>query len=315
MRTRATAAGRRRWLGAAAVAAVLAGCGSATPPAGSGTTTTTTRAPSPTTSTTAPTTTTAPAPPATRSPGTTAPPTPAPKTMEVRLYLMRGDKLGASTHRVPATVAVATAAVTELLAGPSAVDRAAGLSTTIPAATRLLGLSISAGTARVDLSAAFASGGGSLSMTARLAQVVYTVTQFPAARSVSFLVEGRPATVFGGEGIVLDHPSTRSDFESVTPAILVEAPTPATVVTSPAAVLGTANVFEATFRVQLVDSTGRVVVDRSVHATSGTGTRGTFAVSLPFPSSAAGPATLKAFDLSPRDGSPQDVVAIPLVMR
>ncbi|HET6792807.1 MAG TPA: Gmad2 immunoglobulin-like domain-containing protein [Acidimicrobiales bacterium] len=292
----------------------LAGCGSTGAPAGGGSTTTT---PPTSSAPTGVTTTTGPAaPPSTQRPaGTTTSTTPAPKTMTVRLYLMRGDKLGASTHRVAASPAVATAALTELLVGPDAVDRAAGLSTTIPAGSRLLGLSISGGTATVDMSAAFASGGGSLSMTARLAQVVYTATQFPAVSRVTFLVEGRQATVFGGEGIVLDHPSTRSDFEAVTPAILVEAPTPATVAHDPVRVLGTANVFEAAFRARLIDSHGRTVVDLPVRATSGTGTRGTFDVSLHYPAAAVGPATLEVFDLSAKDGSTLELVAIPLVLR
>lgn len=235
---------------------------------------------------------------------------PAP-TVSLRLYFMRTGKLAVAARSVPASPAVATAAVSSLLAGPTPAEALAGLSTAIPADTVLRGVSIANGAATVDLSSAFSSGGGSLSMLARLAQVTYTLTQFPTVSGVVFRVEGAPATVFGGEGIVLDHPSTRSSFEAVTPAILVEGPTPGIRVTSPLRVWGTANVFEAAFRVELTDRAGRVIGDWPVQATSGSGTRGTFDFSIPL-SGTMGAVTVSVFDLSAKDGSRQDVVAIPV---
>ena len=43
-------------------------------------------------------------------------------------------------------------------------------------------------------------------MFMRLAQVVYTVTQFDTVKSVRFHLDGEPVDVFSGEGIVLDKP-------------------------------------------------------------------------------------------------------------
>jgi hypothetical protein len=174
----------------------------------------------------------------------------------------------------------------------------------------LLGIAISNGVATVDLSGAFESGGGSLSMLGRLAQVTYTLTQFPTVSSVVFHIDGKPVSAFGGEGIVLDHPATRASFESVVPAILVESPGRGSAVSSPLRITGTANVFEAQFQAELTDSTGTVIATQSVHATSGTGTRGTFDSNLAF--SSTGSAVLKVFDISPKDGSRVDEVQIPL---
>ena len=67
----------------------------------------------------------------------------------------------------------------DLLAGPNPLEARAGVTTVIPAGTRLLGLTISKGVATVDLSSEFESGGGSASMFARLAQVACTLDQFP----------------------------------------------------------------------------------------------------------------------------------------
>jgi len=231
-------------------------------------------------------------------------------TMDVRVYLLRGDKLDVAHRAVARTQQVATAAMQALLAGPTADEAAAGLGTTVPTGTRLLGISIAGGTATVDLSGAFASGGGSLSMMARLAQVTFTLTQFPTVDRVAFHLDGQPVTAFGGEGIMLDHPATRATFESVAPAILVESPARGSAVQSPVRITGSANVFEAQFQAELAGPDGAVIAHQAVHATSGTGTRGTFDVTIPF--TASGTATLRVFDLSPKDGARTDIVEVPL---
>ena len=61
-------------------------------------------------------------------------------------------------------------------------------------------------------------------MQYRLAQVVYTLTQFSTVRSVVFQIEGETVTVFGSEGIVLDGPVGRADYVDQLPAIFVDRP-------------------------------------------------------------------------------------------
>ena len=72
--------------------------------------------------------------------------------------------------------------------------------------------------AEVDLSAAFASGGGSLSMLTRVAQAVYTLTAFPTVHAVRFLIEGERVDAIGGEGVIVDPPPTRADLPGQAPA-------------------------------------------------------------------------------------------------
>lgn len=264
----------------------------------------------PTTTTPPPAVSTTVAPSTTAAPTTTPVTTPA--TTDLRLYFLHGDTIDVAHRAVTATPQVATAAMTELLAGPTSADRAAGLASAILSATRLLGINIAGGVATVDLTGAFATGGGSLSMAGRLAQVTYTLTQFPTVSSVAFRLDGSAVTVFGGEGIILDHPVTRSSFESLTPPILVEFPGRGWAVHSPVRISGSANVFEAQFQAQLTDSSGRPLATQSIQASAGTGTRGTFDTTVSFPATARGPATLTVFDTSPKDGSRIDVVTIPL---
>ena len=161
-----------------------------------------------------------------------------------------------------------------LLQGPTAADKNAHLDTVIPAGTIVHGVSIDGGVATVDLSTSFGSGGGSVSMQGRVAQVVYTLTQFPSVTGVNFKLDGVATTVLGGEGVVLDHPQTRADWESFTPIILVESPLPGDAVSSPFHVTGTSNTFEATLQIRLTDATGAKVFEHNGMATSGTGTHG-----------------------------------------
>ncbi|HUY56132.1 MAG TPA: Gmad2 immunoglobulin-like domain-containing protein [Candidatus Nanopelagicaceae bacterium] len=259
-----------------------------------------------------------PSPSATPSAGATHSPIPSPSTSTAAttlyVYLMRGDHLGTAHHRVPATKAIARAAMTELLSGPTALDSQAGLSSQVPSGTRLLGLSISGQVATVNLSGEFSSSGSPSSALARLAQVTFTLTHFPGVTRVQFEFQGQVVTHLLGADLSLNQPVQRSDFESVLPPIFVEAPAPGDTVGTSILVEGTANVYEAQFRIELRDSGGNLVFDESVMATSGTGQRGQFGVTFPYHTHLAGKGQLTAFDLSATDGSRIDVVSIPVVL-
>ena len=114
----------------------------------------------------------------------------------------------------------------------------------------------------------------------RLGQVVYTLTQFSTVRAVLFQVEGRTVTTFGPEGIQLDGPQGRGDFEQQLPSTFVDRPAFGAAAGNPARVTGTSNVFEATFRVAILDASRKVLVDQMAMATCGSGCRGTFDVTL-----------------------------------
>lgn len=237
---------------------------------------------------------------------------PAGDTMKVRVYYSRDEKICALTRVLPKTDAVGAAAMKALLEGPTADEKEFGVVSNIPQGTTFLGLSIKDGIATVDLSQEYASGGGSLSMAMRLAEVVFTLTQFPTVEGVNFMLDGEPVEVFGGEGIILDHPVNRTDYEELSPAILVESPTLGETVSSPVHVTGTANVFEATFQLQVTDWDGLIVADEVVIATSGTGTRGTFDVTVPFKVSQSGLGAIITFVYSAKDGAPENVIETPV---
>jgi hypothetical protein len=258
--------------------------------------------------------------PAPSSPlGTPDPTAPTTGTSVVRAYFHLAGPQGtegvvAILRQVPETQAVARAAMDGLLAGPmgSELTASPAITSAVPSGTRLLGLSIANGIATVDLSREFEAGGGSRSAFGRLAQVVYTLTQFPTVRSVVFQVEGATVTVFGSEGIVIDGPMARDDFEDFLPAIFVDRPVWGAAIGNPGTVTGTANVFEAQFLITLLDASGTELFGGPVMATSGSGTRGTFEVTIPYDVDQAQWGTLRAWNASAMDGSPEDIRDYPV---
>jgi hypothetical protein len=250
-------------------------------------------------------------------------------TQTYRVWLTRDDKLFVVTREGPALKLVLPPydegrqmlldgwqhPVGFLLDGPSEAETAAGVGTAIPAGTRVLSLRIGGGIAGVDLTSEFESGGGSASMFARLAQVVYTLTEFPGVERVFFMLDGEPVDVFSGEGIVLDKPVTRADYEELLPAIIVESPSISETVTSPVSVTGTANVFEANVTAKLLDANGKELVSRFTTATCGTGCRGDFSVQLPYQSAVEQKGTLVVHDDdADGDGKPSHEVRIPVTL-
>ena len=254
-------------------------------------------------------------------PGSSVSPSPATSpagTMLVRAYFVLGGQPGSVglvpvLREVPTTTQVATAAMNALLTGPTA-DESAGRTITsdVPAATRLLGISIKNGVATVDLSTEFDSGGGSASMHYRLAQVVYTLTQFSTVKSVVFQVEGETVTVFGSEGIVLDGPVGRVDYTDQLAAIFVDRPAYGAALGNPGRISGNADVFEAAFRVTILDAAGKSLVDQQVMATCGTGCRGTFDVTMAYTVAKGQYGTLRVYNPSAKDGTPEDIRDYPV---
>jgi hypothetical protein len=276
-----------------------------------------------------PTVTTAPAPttaaPTTTVPspcGTGNPPVGCPGG-EFPVYLFLDDD---GTHTSPGPSLVGTmrttavlsvspipdfplAVMSFLLAGPTPGEREAvpTMSTAIPGGTEVHRVSIADGIATVDLSAEFVAGGGTLSMTGRLAQVVYTLTALDGVNGVRFEIDGVPTTVFGGEGVVVEDPATRAGFDDLLPAVMIESPPYWGAAGNPAVVAGTANVFEATVSLALTDGEGRILWEGVTTATCGTGCRGTFGTTIPYEVTEPQLGSLIAWEASARDGSPINV--------
>jgi germination protein M len=126
-------------------------------------------------------------------------------------------------------------------------------------------------------------------------------------QSVVFQIEGQTRSVFSNEGVVLDGPVGRADYVQLLPAIWVDRPAYGAAIGNPAHVTGNADVFEATFRISILDGSGKVIADQQVMATCGTGCRGTFDTTIAYSVSKAQYGTLHVYEPSAKDGSPVNV--------
>ncbi|HEY9694505.1 MAG TPA: GerMN domain-containing protein [Oculatellaceae cyanobacterium] len=87
------------------------------------------------------------------------------------------------------------------------------VTTTIPEGTKLRSLEVRNDGVHINLSEEFIKGGGSASMTGRVAQILYSATSLNPDAQVWIDVEGEKLEVLGGEGLELDQPITRKSFE------------------------------------------------------------------------------------------------------
>lgn len=184
--------------------------------------------------------------------------------------------------RLTSRTTPATEAMEQLVAGPTADESSSvpAVSSEIPPGTTVHWVSVFDGVATVSLSSEFVSGGGSFSMQARLAQVVYTLTQFPTVDGVRIWIDGVPTTVFGGEGVEIGDPATRAEFENLLPSVFVEQPAYGGTPSNPLRLTGVANTFEATFMVTITDADGLILTETFVTASEGNGVYGGFDVTL-----------------------------------
>jgi len=180
--------------------------------------------------------------------------------------------------------------------------------TEIPPGTKANGAIVLDRTATVDLSREFESGGGSASMQARVAQVVYTLTQWSFVRRVTIELDGEPVEAIGGEGVPARE-LTRADFTNVLPAIFIDPPP--SWASSPLFVAGSASVFEANVSLRL-EAGGRTLAEGFATAAEGAPGRGAFEGMLEFVVDEPTNATLVAFERSAADASETKVVRFPV---
>lgn len=136
---------------------------------------------------------------------------------DIVVYFLDSEGRARPTTRTVTTAGVARAAVETLIGGPNRSEADAGLVTSFPSNSLLLGIHIEDGTATVDMSREFEAGGGSLAIVSRLAQLVYTLTQFDTVDRVQLLLDGERTEYFSGEGVLIGDPLTPEDFQSAVP--------------------------------------------------------------------------------------------------
>lgn len=261
--------------------------------------------------------------PGSTSGGTAGPGSPAPPSL-VRAYFGLGSTAGnpviAPVERPSNAQAVldrARVAMDALVAGPSDTELSGtpAMFTAIPASTQVAALQIdAAGVATVDLSEAFEETEELPALRTALAQVVFTLTQFPEVSGVNVTIAGAVLNQTDADGRDLPGPATRADYEDQMGPLFVDSPAWGASLRSPMHLAGLADVFEAQFRFRLLDADGRSLADHQLIASCGTGCLGTFSAEVPFNVSASTAGRLQVFDQSEADGSIADVVDYPVTL-
>lgn len=143
------------------------------------------------------------------------PTSPVKEEHQVKIYLLKDtgknievspSEITVQSEKEPAKILKAT--LEDLLTKSNEGD----LFSTIPKGTKLLGVKLKKDGVHVNLSQDFTKGGGTTSMSGRLAQILYTATTLNEKDQVWISVEGKKLEVLGGEGLILDQPLTRQKF-------------------------------------------------------------------------------------------------------
>ncbi|KAF1084243.1 Immunoglobulin-like domain of bacterial spore germination [Sporotomaculum syntrophicum] len=209
-------------------------------------------------------------------------------------------------HTIPHTKQVANAAMQVLIKDKKSI---------LPPGTKILGININNGLATVDFSEEVLNANlGSSGEALGIQSIVNTLTGLPNIEKVSFQVNGRTdgrAQDWWGHVGLYNQPFTKDYSKVYKPAIWVTHPSPHQVVGVPLLVKGSALVYEGTVNARLLDSNGKILAE-TYTTTSGAPVRGDFAMSIKFDPPSSGEGVLEVFDYSPKDGSPQDIVSIPV---
>jgi hypothetical protein len=227
----------------------------------------------------------------------------AARSITIQVWFTRNATITPTRRIRPPTLTTSRLSLTELVAGPSPAEVAAGIGTGISPDTTFDVIAITNGVATVTFPPAFYTGGRDAARL-RQAQAVYTLTQFASVTRVALLSSQQPT----------GPPLGRQDFADLLPPILVAAPVVGERVTSPVNVSGTADVFEATVSVRILDASGHELATTFTTATCGTGCRGAYSVDVGYRLADEQPGVVEVYQVSQVDGSRVHVVSIPVIL-
>lgn len=137
-----------------------------------------------------------------------------PASPTVRVYFLKGESLVPVERPLQNTNEPLAAAARELMSGPTAEEKQAGLFSEIPPKARIQKIIREDGTVLISFNSELEKyGGGSARVQGLIAQIVYTFTEVPGVTKVRILVGKKGEVVLGGEGFVIDKPLARQDIK------------------------------------------------------------------------------------------------------
>jgi hypothetical protein len=225
-------------------------------------------------------------------------------TISIQVWFIREGRVMPAHRTKPKTVATSRLALTELVAGPSTMEAAAGVGSAVPGDTTFDLIGITNGVATVNFPAAFYVGGREIARL-RQAQVVFSLTQFPAVSRVGFQSAGEAA----------GSPLSRDDYKDLLPPILAISPFLGQRVSSPLTVAGTAVARESTVNIRILDATGKELATKFATATCGNGCRGEYTTTIAFHQCGSEQSgTVEVYEVSGEDGSRVHTFGVPVIL-
>jgi spore germination protein GerM len=104
-------------------------------------------------------------------------------------------------------------ALNAVMSGPNPEEKKKGVSSLIPAGTKLLSATVRGSTAYLSFNEQFQFNSyGIEGYAAQLRQIVWTATEFESVKDVQILIEGRRVDYLGSEGIFIGSPLTRDSI-------------------------------------------------------------------------------------------------------
>jgi len=185
-----------------------------------------------------------------------------------QVWFVRDGRLFRVTRQMTPGGDVKVAALRALLAGPTAAERADGVTSAVPAHTQLLGLGHRAGVATVDMSAELGQGTNPTAARLLLAQLVYTVTQSDPIHAMRLKLDDTRVSALPGSGVVVPATMTRMRYRSLAPLVQIAVPTARSTAFSPLAVSGYGRT-GTTMHVSVIDESGNVLGQRVVRVGDG----------------------------------------------
>jgi hypothetical protein len=185
-----------------------------------------------------------------------------------QVWFIRGGRLFRVTRPLTPGSDLQVAALRALLAGPTAAERADGVTSAVPSQTQLLGLGHRAGVATVDMSAELGQGASAAGARLLLAQLVYTVTQAAPIRAMHLKLDDTPVSALPGSGVVVPPSMTRTRYRSLVPPVEIATPSALSTTFSPVRVSGFGRT-GTTMHVSVVDPSGHVLGQRYVRVSDG----------------------------------------------
>ncbi len=108
--------------------------------------------------------------------------------------------------------------------------------------------------------------------------------------------------------------ATATDDPGPLDPIEVAAPAPGDTVTSPVTISGTADVFEATVSIRIVDSVNNVIAETFATASCGSGCRGEYSLDVPYSINTEQAGMIQVFEVSAEDGHRVNTVRVPVTL-